>query len=438
MTQTSAWHRPAAALLERAIDFLRDTGLAVCEEEAIDLLDTAGAVLSRNADFVKLRPDVLRRGLERPPGAFNLYDREGHKVGTLAGGLPAGGATLLQATLPGLGRVRMTAGEPPQAPNAAQLPDIVARLAATDGFQILGCSPWPADLPPALGDLHRLYLGLLSSRHPQLLRPRDAASIDAVLHMLTELRGTREEVEAKPLVIVEAPLPRPAQIDQQTGRLLIDCARKGIPVAVVPPPRPPRGPTPGSPDGGPRERPEHWALESVAAGLAATLIHQTARRHAPLLWGMPFVQLCHPADPWREAWRAALTVGDLLGMPTYCTLAASNGRPADGACPTTGAPLWALEAALCRARVIAWGGAGGSATCLDLSRLTEHGIQAEEVPRAVELLAGEGFARTRGRAGEESSAIPLDRARRERLAEIVGREAERFGVADVPGLSAAS
>lgn len=463
--------RRAHAVLDEAIHLLGQRGFTAADEEAIDLLDTAGAIGQSDGGRVRLRAGFLRKALCRVPSAFNLFDREGRKVRTLAGGIGRPQEGALHATLAEADAVVEDRDRSPRAPTVAEVPDLAASLARVREFDILGCTPCPSGIPRPLGEIYRLYWGILNSSRPHLLRPRHTESLSGLQNLLSALRGSDQDAENKPLIIVEALAIEPLEWDRPACRILIDCARHGIPVAPVPvapvlataesvapvsataaaatPVL--RSAAPALPQGmkkpRPSRAPEAWALETVATALAGLLIHQLARDQAPLLWGLPLIQPFTQSPEFTDAWRLCLAAGEQLGLPSLATSAA-HPHPRPGAreeppgplpeFPDDAIALWAVQAELCGAAVVAWGGQSGGGNHLSHRGLERGAALIPEIRRAGALLTeatGLGRKAVARAAGER--ARPHARPRvtsetREALAAVVRQERSRHDVGDLP------
>lgn len=427
--------RRAHAVLDEAIHLLGQRGFTAADEEAIDLLDTAGAIGQSDGGQVRLRAGFLRKALCRVPSAFNLFDREGRKVRTLTGGIGRPQEGALHATLAEADAVVEDRDRSPKAPTVAEVPDLAASLARVREFDILGCTPCPSGIPRPLGEIYRLYWGILNSSRPHLLRPQHTESLSGLQNLLSALRGSDQDAENKPLIIVEALATEPLEWDRPACRILIDCARHGIPVAPVPvAPRPSRAP-------------EAWALETVATALAGLLIHQLARDQAPLLWGVPLIQPFTQSPEFTDAWRLCLAAGEQLGLPSLATSAA-HPHPAPGAreeppgplpeFPDDAIALWAVQAELCGAAVVAWGGQSGGGNHLSHRGLERGAALLPEIRRAGALLAeatGLGRKAVARAAGERAGPHARPRVTsetRKALAAVVRQERSRHGVGDLP------
>ncbi len=409
-----------AGLLDGAIHLLQERGIAAADQEVADLLESGGAVLQRANGRLRLRAEPLRKVLRSLPAAFGLYDRAGSKVATVAAGTGSTPDAALHAVCPAV--------VSKAAPAVRDLPQIARALAATAGFEIVSCPPVPASIPPVLGDLYRLYLSLLASPQPILLRPDDAESVRAGHSLLTALRGSVQGAEDKPLLIVEAVASGPLTWDRTGCRTLIDGARRAIPIAVIGTLKPEENGSPTDAGSTLTVMPDNWALTGVATSLAGILIHQLARERAPLIWGVP-LRAIRPTQPWRQAWAHLMGGGRRLGLPVLATnpdavRSRSVSEPSMVECVS--AAFWAVQAQILGAQIVAWGGLVADGDGFALALLTEQERFLPEIRRSVLRVAGQPDKPPASATPE----LPLEKRRA--LAGVVRGAAARAGFADLP------
>jgi hypothetical protein len=396
----------AENVLDEAIHRLGQGGLLIEEAEAVDLLESSGALRAREGSQVWFRSPFLRKTLTRLPAAFNLFDRDRQKVATLAGGEGMGGA--LHASV--------AAGPPSASVAPEDLISSIEQEASQFAFDIQGAWPPARGLPPVLADLQRLALGFQATARPQLLRPREPEALDGLGELLVALCGSRQGVEERPPVILEA-IGDWGFLGRTASHTLINGARQGLPTAMV-----------AAPPADSSVPAEDWLSETVATGIAGATIHQLARQGAPLLWGLPFVQGCSRSPSWSQVWRAGLDVGHRLGLPVLVTLWPS-------AAPLDALPaLWAADAEACGASVMAWGGCPLGPEERRIDRLKQDGAMLEEV-RRLGLLAGAGNLSP---DPATQVAVALGDSRQKALATCLEALSERLGAGSQPAHQAGS
>jgi trimethylamine:corrinoid methyltransferase-like protein len=384
------WPESAGRLIDRAVTQLDQEGIVILDEDARRLLDSGGAIRQQSDQRVHLRSGFVRRSLQALPAGFNLYDRAGRRAHTVAGGRKFGRFVTLHATLTCARSIKADQHDKPGEPPAGiRLP--ADREHGLGAFDLVGCAPPLEDATATHGDLHRLFTNLIAAPHPQLMRPRSAEVVTRVHAFLTALRGSPTSAEAKPYVICEAVADAPGCWDTEACRVLCVAARHGIPIAPVAAP-------PVAPDSLDR-----WVIEAAAALIAAVALHRCWRREAPILWGVPLLQL-HCARPEAlVAMRLLLGAGRELGLPTLATVVPWTTPPATAMVGDM-APLWALQATARGADIVAWGGWCDDGRTLDLGQLARHARQVAELRRVL-AEAPSGAAPARDEPGEVSPEL---------------------------------
>lgn len=411
----------AEVLLDQAIHLLDQQGIRPGEPETIDVLRSAGAVRTEDGDRLFLRSRAVRRCLAGLPSAFNLFDREGRKSATLASKRTPEAPPACSATVPAI-RFLSRPGVDPVEVTAVELPGLVRRITRSQLFDVYGIGPVPADVDPALGDMYAFYLYLLATHHPLIYRPRHPESLDRARDLLSVLRGSALAFDSRPLALVEIRFADPLQWTQLSGRLLIDAARRGFPLIVMP-----ERISASSEDGSLSAAPGRRHLEGLVAGmLTAVIIAQESRVQAPVMWGAPKPAGCGPSDK-RRAWQCVMDVGGLLGLPLYVSLDDGAAEPGPAGSGFKAASLQALGASLAGAQLVAWGGWRGP-DCLDPEAVDRQSNLVDEL-RAIHASATRRRDSKRHRERELSC---LDGSLRLELAKVMRRETEGFEGGPMP------
>jgi len=185
----------------------------------------------------------------------------------------------------------------------------------------------PADVPGAISDSYRLYLSLLHGEKPVVTGAFSVEGFAIMRDLQLAVRGTAEELRAKPLCIFSCCPTAPLKWSEVACRNLVDCARWSIPVEIVPMP---------------------LAGFVAPVTLVGTLIQQTAET----LTGVVISQLTNPGHPILYGGSPAIfdvrhettpmgaietvmlncansEIGHSLGMPTEGYVAMSDAKQLD-------------------------------------------------------------------------------------------------------------
>lgn len=377
--------RRGEALLDAALHALSAEGLSFEDPEALALLRSADALASPPAERARLRARLVRRVLSEAPAAFNLHDRSGAKAFTLAGGAE-------------------TRGAPARWDGA----DCVTLEAAAEADASM-----PADTPPSLAEVVRLHEALLREDRPLYLAGGRAESIDALRGLLEVLRGSASAAEEKPFAIFQVEIATGGSLAGPACRMLVAAARRAIPTALalsLPAARTLSVPDAAAPRGASAAR--GGALAAAVPTLAATMIHQLARRQAPVAWTLRMASGDEAtADHWR-AWSDLFALAERLELPALAMIPGSPREPGPAAAATA--------ALACGARAILFDAGAGSG--------------AKGAAAGPSRAEPSSFLRGPTRR-ESSQRIELRPELRAALLQVVRNEAARCGV-EVPGLDA--
>jgi trimethylamine--corrinoid protein Co-methyltransferase len=199
----------------------------------------------------------------------------------------------------------------------AQLPNISAQSTAFI----------PGDVPGPVQDSYRLFLSLKHCGKPVVTGAFSVAGFEVMQDLLQAVRGSADELRAKPLALFSCAPTTPLQWSDITSQNLLDCAAAGIPVEI--PTMPLAGFT--SPVTVAGTLAQH-AAETMSGVILAQLVSPGAR----VLYGgspAPF-DIRYETTPMgaAETWLldAGLNeVGKRLGLPTQAYIALSDAKGLD-------------------------------------------------------------------------------------------------------------
>ena len=363
-------------VVDEAIELLRDPGVRVYSERALDLLSSHGAQVDFEGRVARIPAESVNRALETAPSSFHLYDFSGEAVvhygnddvhfdpGSAAIEFLDHGATASRAPL--------TADFVSYIKLADSLPEMDAVSTA------IVC----ADVPQEMSDLYRLLLVLLYARKPVVTGAFAVDTWQVMKDMLAVMAGSEEALAEKPTAVFDVCPSPPLLWSEITCENLMDCAQYGVPAQLVSMPL--AGAT------GPAT-----LLGSVVQHAAETLsgvtIHQLVNPGAPIVWG---------GSPAAFDMRTGTTpmgaietmmidcayaqVGKSLGLPTHAYLGMSDAKIVDGQCGFESG-IGAILGALAGVNMISGPGMLDFESCFSLEKLV---IDAEIAGMAKRLVAG--------------------------------------------------
>ncbi len=339
--------RPRLRLLDDALgdrifdetrSVLATLGMKLHDPEGLDLLVSHGATVDEGGERVRIPGSLVDQALGTAPRGFALYDVLGNPTHDLSGEnvhfTPGSAAIrILDPATPSL-RPPVTADYARFARLVAGLPHLAAQSTAFV----------PSDVPVAVSDSYRLFLGLLECEKPVVTGAFSAEAFQVMLDLLLAVRGTREALREKPLAVFTCCPTSPLAWSEATGRNLLECARTGVPVEIVAVPL--AGfLSPVTLTG--------TLVQGVAENLSGVVLHQLAAPGAPLLWGTSAAvfDIRSEAAATGAVETAMLTcamgeIGKRLGLPTQGYAGVSDAKELDaqaGLETSSGALLAALS-----------------------------------------------------------------------------------------------
>ena len=217
-------------LADRVIDEARDLlcclGMEIHNRRALELLGDHGARVDHDEQHAWFTADLIDAALGAAPESFALFDALGSQTHDLGGDRVhfAPGSSAIRYLDPDTGRMRRptTADYVRYAKVVTQLPDIAAQSTAFI----------PGDVPGPVQDSYRLYLNLKHGVKPVVTGSFSVPGFEVMRDLLLAVRGSAEDLRAKPLAVFSCAPTTPLQWSDITSQNLLDCAAAGIPVEI--------------------------------------------------------------------------------------------------------------------------------------------------------------------------------------------------------------
>lgn len=345
-------------IVSEALDVLGKTGVLVENDEGLQLLADAGCECKGQTVFFK--EDLVEQSLKTTPHSIKMYDRSGDLAMNLKGDAvhfdPGSGAlTILDpATLEERDPVTR------DLVRFAILTDALSNIAAQSTEMI------STDVPKAMQDRYRLYIGLLFCKKPVVTGTFAMDSFEIMKDMLVAVRGSEEALKEKPLAIFDCCPSPPLKWSNLTCQNLIDASKAGIPAELISMPL--TGATaPVTLSGA--------LVQLTAENLSGIVIHQLAHSGSPIIFGgsPAAFDMRKGTTPMGAIETiminaAFVQIGKHLGLPTHSYMGLSDAKIVDGqAGLETG--MGALSAALAGANVISGVGMLDFESCQSLEKL---------------------------------------------------------------------
>ncbi len=365
-----------ARILDEAYQLLLKPGIKVNNEEARDLLASAGAQIDPETNVARIPEQIVRKALESTPREFYLYDSEGNpkvKYGGDAVHFDPGSSGIAMLNPETLEHdMTETSHLLKLIKVAEQLPQYDAQSTAVI------CH----DVPQQIQDSYRLYLALMYSKKPIVTGAFTNKTVNEMIGMLAILAGGRDAVREKPRAIFDVCPAPPLIWSNFAAGNLIALARAGMPAEIVSVPLAGAA-APVTLLGS--------ITQHTAECLAGITIHQLAKAGSPVVWGGAacIFDMKKGATPMGAVETAMLDcsyaqVAKSLGMPTHTYLGATDSKLVDAQSGLESG-ISAMIGALSGINMISGSGMLDFLSCHSAEKLV---IDAEGISMAKRMLEG--------------------------------------------------
>lgn len=308
-------------IFDEAVTILEKVGVYVENEEALGLLDGAGAAIDKAHGRVRIPPHLVMRALATAPGRIAVFNRLGDRVMDLGGDRVHfnPGSAALRIYDPEQGRART--------PVTADLISFSVLTDALPNFAAQSTGIIPGDVPETIADRFRLFVALQWSVKPVVTGTFGKDAFRAMHAMLAVVAGGEEELRDRPLAIFDCCPSPPLMWSDLTAQALIDCACTGIPAELVSMPL--TGATAPVTLAG-------AVTQHCAECLSGVVIHQLARPGSPIIYGGS--PACFDMRKGTTPMGAVETqmidgayaeIGKHLGLPTHAYMGLSDSKLVD-------------------------------------------------------------------------------------------------------------
>ncbi len=329
-------------LVERIVSEARDVlcklGVEVHNQGVLSMLRDHGARVEPTKSRVFLTNTIIDQALDTAPKSFKLFDVLGNETHDFSDNniyFTPGSAALNILDYPH-GEIRK-----PTTDDYVRYAKLVGKLKniASQSTAFI-----PADVHEKISDSYRLYLSLLYCEKPVVTGAFSIEAFAIMKDLQLAVRGTEEELAAKPLTIFSCCPTSPLKWGEVTSQNLVDCAASSIPVELISMPL--SGfVAPVTLVG--------TLVQHTAETLSGVVISQLANPGAPLLYGgSPAIfDLRYETTPMgaieTEMIDCAYSeIGKFFGLPTQAYISLSDAKQLDaqaGLESAMGATLAALS-----------------------------------------------------------------------------------------------
>ncbi len=363
-------------IIDEAFEILDKQGIFVENKTALKLFEQAGMKVDRKSQRVHLKRRLLEKCLATAPSAVHLYDRGGKREYVVGGDEvhfdPGSAAVTILDHKTGEQRK----------PDTADLVRFARLTECLENIHFQSTGLISSDVPHAIADIYRLYLGLIYSNKPIVTGTFRVESFRPMKELLVAVRGSEKELARKPLAIFDACPSPPLKWSNLTAQSLIDAARVGIPSTLI---------SMGMTGATSLVTIAGTLVQHVAENLCGVAIVQLAKAGAPVIFGgsPSSFDMRRGTTPMGAIETMMIDagyaqIGKYLNLPTHAYMGLSDAKTLDAqAGMETG--LGAVLGALAGVNVISGPGMLDFESCQSLEKLV---IDDEICGMAYRLIAG--------------------------------------------------
>ena len=214
-------------IISEARDLLCNLGITLHNKGVLEVLSGYGAAVDQDKYHVRFTNDIIDKALGSTPSSFKLFDVLGQETHDFSGNnshfTPGSAAINILDNQTNEIRKPTTA----DFINYSKLMSGLTNIASTSTAFI------PADVTEKISDSFRLYLSLLYCEKPVVTGAFTIEGFETIKDLQLVVRGTKEELAAKPLTILSCCPTSPLKFSDVTSQNVVDCARFGIPVEFI-------------------------------------------------------------------------------------------------------------------------------------------------------------------------------------------------------------
>jgi trimethylamine--corrinoid protein Co-methyltransferase len=220
----------AERIITEAKTVLAEVGVDINDEQTRGLLTDHGAGVDDADSRVRIGESMVEAALNSAPRSFSLYDVLGEETHVFEGRRThfTPGSAAINILDRASGKIR-----------PAVTSDLVALAKLVSGLERYDAQSTAlvaSDVPEAISDSYRLFLGLLNCEKPVVTGAFTIEGFAVIRDLLLAVRGSADELAARPVAIVTCCPTSPLRWTDEGSRNLMDCARLRIPAEIVPVP----------------------------------------------------------------------------------------------------------------------------------------------------------------------------------------------------------
>jgi trimethylamine--corrinoid protein Co-methyltransferase len=214
-------------ILDEAYYILKKKGVFVENDEALQLLYSAGSEINSSKKIAKIPHHLIEKALSTAPSEIILYDsneKNSYTVGRDSVHFNPGSAAIT------IFDHKTKSQRKPLTEDLINFSRLTQKL---EHFHFQSTALISSDVPEEIADCYRLFITMQYCSKPVVTGTFLIQGFKPMYEMLVTIRGNEENLSKKPLAIFDACPSPPLKWSNLTAQTLIDCARANIPSELV-------------------------------------------------------------------------------------------------------------------------------------------------------------------------------------------------------------
>ncbi len=214
-------------IIAEAREILGKLGVEIHNDGILAMLSDHGARVDAETKRAFFTDAIIAQALQAAPASFRLYDTLGRQTHDLSGDnvyfTPGSAAIYTLDYETDVIRAPTTADYVRYAKVVSQLDHLASQSTALV----------PGDVHQNISDSYRLFLSLIFGAKPVVTGAFTIDAFNIMKDLQLAVRGTAEELKAKPLTVFSCCPTAPLKWSDVTSQNVVDCARHSIPVEYI-------------------------------------------------------------------------------------------------------------------------------------------------------------------------------------------------------------
>ena len=201
--------------------------MEIHNDAVLSLLADSGARIDKSARRVYFTQSLIDRALAAAPHGFKLFNVLGNEAVDLSG--------FNVNFTPGSAAINVLDGTTNKIrkPTTTDYVKYAKLMSGMNNIASQSTAMIPSDVHERISDSYRLYLSLSYCEKPVVTGAFTIESFDIMKELQLAVRGSKENLAARPLTIFSCCPTSPLKWSNVTSQNLIDCARYSIPVEYI-------------------------------------------------------------------------------------------------------------------------------------------------------------------------------------------------------------